>query len=193
MLMRHPCGNRVGRRAEDDLDSGLAHGVDDAVHPRIVELAVFGLPQAPGGLAHAHHVEAGGLHQGDVLVEAGSLVGPGHVLVVVGGAVEDGGKVQVGLRSARLGGLLRAQPRRRPAGCTIINRAQESVCSIDRMVRPLSQIKRVNSEAKNHENTSTRIQATRSQGAFQRAWADPRFRRRSMCTPAARRSGAGRR
>ena len=105
MLVGHPCGNGIGWRAEDDLDAGLAHGVDDAVHPRVVELAVFGLPQAPGGLAHADDIEAGGLHQGDVFVEAGSLVS-GHVLVVVGSAVEHGGEVQVGsglrMRDGRL-------------------------------------------------------------------------------------------
>ena len=74
MLVGHPCGNGIGGRAEDHLDAGLAHGVDDAIHPRIVELAVFGLPQAPGGLAHADHVQARGLHQGNVLVQASGLV-----------------------------------------------------------------------------------------------------------------------
>ena len=89
MLVRHPRGNRIGGRTEDDLDAGLAHRVHDAVHPRVLELTVFRLPQAPGGLAHADHVEAGGLHQGDILFEAGGLIA-GHVLVVVGGAVEHG-------------------------------------------------------------------------------------------------------
>jgi len=91
VLMGHPCGNGISGRAENDLDAGLAHGIDHAVHPRIVELTVFGLPQAPGGLAHANHIEAGGMHEGDVLVQA--VVG--HVLVVIGGAVEDGGVFKV--------------------------------------------------------------------------------------------------
>ena len=94
MLVGHPRGNGVGRRAEDDLDAGLAHGIDDAIHPRVIELAVFGLPEAPCGLAHANDVEAGGLHEGDIFFEAGSLVAR-HVLVVVGGAVENGGECEV--------------------------------------------------------------------------------------------------
>jgi hypothetical protein len=59
VLVRHPGGDGIGGRAEDDLDAGLAHGVDDAVHPGVFEAAVFGLPEAPGGLAHADDVEAG--------------------------------------------------------------------------------------------------------------------------------------
>jgi hypothetical protein len=92
----HPCGDGVGGRAHDDLDAGVAHGVDDAVHPGVFEVAVFGLPEAPGGLAHADDADAGFLHQGDVFSEtfgwAVLVVGrrrPGHVFVVVGRAVED--------------------------------------------------------------------------------------------------------
>ena len=92
MLMGHPCGNGIRGRAENDFDAGLAHGVHHAVHPRVFELAVFGLPQAPGGLAHADHVEAGIMHEGNVFVQA--FVG--HVLVVVGRAVEDGGEIKSG-------------------------------------------------------------------------------------------------
>ena len=73
MLVGHPGGNGIGGRAQDHLDAGLAHGVDHAVHPGVVELAVLRLPQAPGGLAHADHVEAGGLHQGHIFFQAGSL------------------------------------------------------------------------------------------------------------------------
>ncbi len=107
VLVRHPRGDGIRRRAEDDLDAGLAHRVDDAVHPGVVKLAILGLPQAPGGLAHAYDVEAGGLHQRHIFVEAGSLVA-GHVLVVVGDAVEHGGEAEIGARARRwiLRGLL---------------------------------------------------------------------------------------
>jgi hypothetical protein len=81
----------VGGRAHDDLDARLAHGIDDAVHPGVFEIAVFGLPQAPGRLAHADDGDARGLHQRDVFVEA--LVG--HVFVVVGCAVEDVGEGRI--------------------------------------------------------------------------------------------------
>ncbi len=89
MLVIHPRGDGVGGRAEDDFDSGFAHGVDDAVHPGVFEAAVFGLPEAPGGLAHADDGDVGLLHEGDVFVEAARLQVCGHVLVVVGGAVEN--------------------------------------------------------------------------------------------------------
>ena len=113
VLVGHPRGNGIGGRAEDDLDAGLAHGVDDAVHPGVVEVAVFGLPQAPGGLAHAHDVEARGLHQGDIFVETGGLV-TGHVLVVVSDAVEHSGEAEIGARawSWILRGLLTLRRRR---------------------------------------------------------------------------------
>ena len=90
MRVVQPGGDGVGGRAHDDLDAGLAHGIDDAVHPGVFEVAVFRLPEAPGGFAHAHDGEAGLLHQGDVFVEA--LVGV--VFAVVGGAVKDGGEVR---------------------------------------------------------------------------------------------------
>jgi hypothetical protein len=99
MLVRHPCGNGIRGRAEDDLDSGLAHRVHNAVHPCILKSAVLGLPQAPGGFAHANDVQAGSLHQGNVFVEPRSLaaghVPPRHVLVVVAAcAVEHGGEAR---------------------------------------------------------------------------------------------------
>ena len=96
--MGHPRRNRVCRRTEDDFDASLAHGVHDAIHPGVVELAVFGLPEAPGGLAHAHNVEAGGLHERNILFKPDAL-GIGrvlrHVLVVVGDSVEHSGKAEV--------------------------------------------------------------------------------------------------
>jgi hypothetical protein len=59
-------------------------------------VAVFGLPEAPSGFAHADDVEAGVLHKGDVFRET-YILGVGrvlrHVLVVVSSAVEDGGEV----------------------------------------------------------------------------------------------------
>ena len=91
--MGHPGGQRISGSAEDDLNASLAHSADHAIHPGVVELSVFGLPQAPRGLAHADHAETGRLHQRDVLVEAGNLIS-GHVLVVVGGTVEHGGEVE---------------------------------------------------------------------------------------------------
>jgi hypothetical protein len=94
MLMGHPGGNGIGGSSEDDLDAGFPHSFDDAIHPRVVELAVFGLPQAPGGLAHADDVDAGGFHQGNVFFQAGGLIS-WHVLVVVGRAVKDGWKVEI--------------------------------------------------------------------------------------------------
>ena len=113
VLMGHPHRDGIRGRAEDDLDAGLAHSVDDAIHPPIVEVAVFGLPQAPGGLAHAHDVEARGLHQGDIFVETGGLV-TGHVLVVVSDAVEHSGEAEIGARawSWILRGLLTLRRRR---------------------------------------------------------------------------------
>ncbi len=69
----HPGGNGVGGRAHDDFDAGLAHGVDDAIHPGVFEVAVFGLPEAPGGFAHADDGDAGLLHEGDVFFEAAGL------------------------------------------------------------------------------------------------------------------------
>ncbi len=85
VLMVEPGGDVVGGRAEDDFDAGFGHGIDDAIHPCVFKAAVFGLPEAPGGFAHAHDVEACGLHHGYVLIEA--VVG--LVLAVIGGAVED--------------------------------------------------------------------------------------------------------
>jgi hypothetical protein len=52
-------------------------------------VAVFGLPEAPGGLAHADDADACVLHEGDVFFEAAGLQVGGHVLVVIGCAVED--------------------------------------------------------------------------------------------------------
>ena len=104
MLVRHPRRNRIRRRAENHLDAGLAHRVDDVVHPRVFESAVFRLPQAPRRLAHAHDVQARGLHQGDVFVEPRILI-PGHVLVVVGRAVQHGWKIQRLLRRRRCFGV----------------------------------------------------------------------------------------
>jgi len=92
----HPGGHGVGGRAHDDLDAGLAHGVDDAVHPGVFEVAVGGLPEAPGGLAHADDGDAGVLHQRDVLFKAAGLEVGGHVLVVVGRAIEYGGQRRAG-------------------------------------------------------------------------------------------------
>ena len=47
MLVRHPRGNRIGGRAENHLDAGLAHGIHDVVHPRVLEVAILRFPQAP--------------------------------------------------------------------------------------------------------------------------------------------------
>ncbi len=94
MLARHPRGDRIGGRAHDDLDAGLAHRVDDAVHPRRLEAAVLRLPQAPCRFAQAHDVEAGRLDHLDVLVQP--LVG--HVFVIVRRAVQDGREVRLGRR-----------------------------------------------------------------------------------------------
>jgi hypothetical protein len=86
VLFGHPGRNGVGRGTHDDLDAGFSHGLDHAVHPGIFEAAVFRLPQAPGRFAQAHHVEAGRLHHLHVLFQP--LIR--HVLMVVGGAVQDG-------------------------------------------------------------------------------------------------------
>ena len=86
VLRVEPGRDRVGGRAHHDLDPGRVHRVHDPVHPRELELALARLPARPGGLADAHDGDPGPLHQLDVLVEP--LVR--HVLVVVGGAVEDG-------------------------------------------------------------------------------------------------------
>ncbi len=108
MLVGHPGGNGVGRCSKNHLDAGLSHRVDDAIHPRVIKLTVGRLPEAPGGFAHANDVDAGGFHQGYILVEAGGLIS-GHVFVVVGGAIENGGEVErpgqvrIGIRA----GLLR--------------------------------------------------------------------------------------
>ena len=63
MLVVQPSRDGVSGGAHDDLDPGLAHGIDDAVHPGVFEVAVFRLPEAPGGLAHADDGDAGLLHQ----------------------------------------------------------------------------------------------------------------------------------
>ena len=96
----HPGGHGVGGSAQDDLDAGLAHGVDDRVHPGVFKVAVLRLPEAPGGLAHADDVDAGGFHQGNVFFQAGGLIS-WHVLVVVGRAVKDGGLGWGGVLSRR--------------------------------------------------------------------------------------------
>ena len=101
VLVAHPRRDGIGGRAEDHLDAGLAHRIHDVVHPRVFEAAVFRLPQAPRRLAHAHDVQAGGLHQRDVFFQALILRIRrvlGHVLVVVGRAIEDGGKLDLGAR-----------------------------------------------------------------------------------------------
>ncbi len=97
MLVRHPRRNCIGRRAENHLDAGLAHRIHDPVHPRVFELAVGGFPQAPRRLAHAHHVQPRRLHQRDILLQSCRVrrIVAGHVLVVIGNAVQNGWKVQV--------------------------------------------------------------------------------------------------
>ncbi len=86
VLAVEPGRNRVGRRAENHLDAGPVEPVEDALHPGELEHPVARLPARPGGFAEPDHGKAGLLHQPDVVVEP--LVG--HVLVVVGRAVEDG-------------------------------------------------------------------------------------------------------
>ena len=115
MLARHPRGDRIRGRAHDDLDAGLAHCVDDAVHPRRVEAAVLRLPQAPRRFAQAHDVEAGRLDHLDVLVQP--LVG--HVFVIVRGAVQDGR--EVGLRGRRGGACAACE-------CACEREREESPC-----------------------------------------------------------------
>ena len=65
---------------------GAGEAFDDAVHPGELEAAVLGLPEAPGGFADSHHVDARLFHQGDVFLEAVLR----HVLFVEGGAIEEG-------------------------------------------------------------------------------------------------------
>ena len=97
----HPRGDGIGRGTHDDLDAGLAHGVDHAVHPRVLEAAILRLPQAPGRLAQANHVETGGLHHLHVLFQ--TLVR--HVFMVIGRAVQDGRlRRYVGCRRAERAG-----------------------------------------------------------------------------------------
>src|ERR1051325_2848336 len=84
VLMIEPGGDGISGRAHDDFDSGLAHALDDLIHPCKIELAVARLPQPPTGLAHANDSDARILHHLDILVEP--LVG--HVLVIVRDAVK---------------------------------------------------------------------------------------------------------
>ena len=55
MSLRHPSRHGVGRRPHDHFNARVPHRIDDAIHPRILELPVGGLPQAPCRFAHANH------------------------------------------------------------------------------------------------------------------------------------------
>jgi hypothetical protein len=44
MLLIHPRGNGVGRRAQDHFNSGGVHFLDNAIHPRVFETSIFRLP-----------------------------------------------------------------------------------------------------------------------------------------------------
>jgi hypothetical protein len=90
VLVRHPGGHGVCRGSQDDLDAGLAQRVDDSIHPCIFEVTVGGLPEAPGGFAHADDADACQLHQGDILLQPAWLQIDWHVFVVISGSIEDG-------------------------------------------------------------------------------------------------------
>ena len=98
MLFEHPRWNRVGGRAQDYADVGARQAFDNPVHPGELEPAVLGLPETPGGFAHADHVDTGLFHQLDVFLQAVL----GHVLRIEGGAVEEGVHL-VGTKGSELG------------------------------------------------------------------------------------------
>ena len=47
MGLGHPGRHGISGRAHDDLDPGLAHGIDYAVHPGVFEDSICRLPKAP--------------------------------------------------------------------------------------------------------------------------------------------------
>ena len=78
-----PGGNGVGRRADDDVDSGFVHGVHDPVNMGIVKNAGTGFQRRPGGFGDADEVDARFLHHPDILVQ--TVIG--HVFVIIRDAV----------------------------------------------------------------------------------------------------------
>src|SRR5581483_4217320 len=92
MLVIEPCRYRVGWGSENDLDACLAHGIHDAIHPRVLKLSILWFPQAPGGLTHANDVQARLFHQADVVIEPFVWL----VLVVIGRSVKDRWKIKSG-------------------------------------------------------------------------------------------------
>src|SRR5215469_4087432 len=55
VLLVHPCGNRIGRRAHNDANSRSVQLLYDAVHPGKLELAALWLPQPPTRFANANN------------------------------------------------------------------------------------------------------------------------------------------
>jgi len=107
MRLPHPGGNRIGGRPHDDLDAGLAHSVNDPVHPGIVKFAIGRLPKTPRGLAHADDTNACFLHERGIFFKSSGLQFVRHVLVVVRRTIQHIGHQSTWWRSP----LLRQQDR----------------------------------------------------------------------------------
>ena len=71
MLSCQPDGRGGGRGAEHDLDAGVGHDIHCPLHPGEIVFAFLRFVQAPGKLAHAHHVDPGGDHQLGIALPAG--------------------------------------------------------------------------------------------------------------------------
>src|SRR5437763_11818174 len=103
MLTIPPGGDRRSRSAENYFEPGLGHGVYDTIHPGVLKVSVFRLPQTPGRLAHSYDRESSFPHQLDIFAQ--SLVG--HVLVIIGSTVENIRKAAWGGRFSSLIGCCR--------------------------------------------------------------------------------------
>ena len=71
MLSCQPDGRGGGRGAKHDLDAGVGHDIHCPLHPGEIVFAFLRFVEAPGELAHAHHVDAGGDHQFGIALPAG--------------------------------------------------------------------------------------------------------------------------
>ncbi len=82
MLRHQPGGRPGGGGGEHGIDAGICQGGDSPLQPVEVELPGGRLQARPGEIAQARDIEAGGLHQADIVFPAGF----GPLLRVVGRA-----------------------------------------------------------------------------------------------------------
>ena len=108
-----PHGQRVRRRAEDDVDAARVRAVEDRLEPVQLEPALVGLPRGPHRLPDADHREARRrMRSRSRSRVSGRGRRPARVLVVVGGAEADaiGRRGCSSLPLMVRGGTVRCQP-----------------------------------------------------------------------------------